>query len=450
MTQWDENLRRHRIWNAIGALDAKVESCVENEAVPDAEYDKLGRISEINAFVRARLESCNPSFVAQSTLDKLVSSFDQPHADLHEFSITGSVVHIENAARNAELALTYLGEIPTVSSVADLDSLAKAASKYHGAVVSRTEDLNGRFNAMSKVVDRLSSQLQALENSAESKLDSFQRQIVAEQSRIDAMIESFQRLFNEAQEKRQIRFDADSLSHDEKMKAQRADCESHFEVMEMRLDVNSSQIIKELESRKTEAQELLGIIGAVGMTSGFQKAAKQAWESAVSWQKYTAWAICGLIVFLLVSFGFGFGMAGLTWPELVGRILVSLAFGALATYCGFQADKYLRIQRINNKLELELAAVGPYLAPLGTEDQHKFLLELAKKVFGQDDVLLESLKSRSPTTIFDVLASKQVLRLLKALGPTLQAASPELAKLATEYVKANKSKNGESAPGPYS
>jgi hypothetical protein len=66
---------------------------------------------------------------------------------------------------------------------------------------------------------------------------------------------------------------------------------------------------------------------------------------------------------------------------------------ALAAYAAAQADKQMSIETKNRRLELELAAIGPYLAPLPEPDQHAFRLALGNRTFG-----VESLSDK-PTSV---------------------------------------------------
>ncbi|MGM0879716.1 MAG: hypothetical protein ACQEXQ_01595 [Bacillota bacterium] len=53
-----------------------------------------------------------------------------------------------------------------------------------------------------------------------------------------------------------------------------------------------------------------------------------------------------------------------SWSVFSGRVFVAATFGVLATYGGRQAGKHQVAERLNRKMELELASIDPYLASM--------------------------------------------------------------------------------------
>jgi hypothetical protein len=66
--------------------------------------------------------------------------------------------------------------------------------------------------------------------------------------------------------------------------------------------------------------------------------------------------------------------------------------------------------RRNRKLALELEALGPFLAPLPTELQDKFRLEIGDRSFGRQDLGLGRRGEKSPATVVDVLSWSKEFR----------------------------------------
>jgi hypothetical protein len=91
------------------------------------------------------------------------------------------------------------------------------------------------------------------------------------------------------------------------------------------------------------------------------------------------------------------------WENFAGRVVLCVAIGVLAAYAASQADKYIEIERRNRKLALELEAIGPYLAPLPTEKQEAFRLQLGERTFGRDEASVGRRGSKSPASVVDLL-----------------------------------------------
>jgi len=66
------------------------------------------------------------------------------------------------------------------------------------------------------------------------------------------------------------------------------------------------------------------------------------------------------------------------------------------------------MERRNRQLALELAAIGPFLAPLPQEKQDEFRLNLGAKTFGQNGVALAKGTDKSPATVLDLAKSSDL------------------------------------------
>jgi hypothetical protein len=101
------------------------------------------------------------------------------------------------------------------------------------------------------------------------------------------------------------------------------------------------------------------------------------------------------------------------WGGFAGRALLLVSLGVIAAYSGNQADKLFVDEKRNRKLALELEAIGPYLAPLPVEEQHKFRLQIGERSFGRDADSNEHHKS--PASVVDLLKSKQSKEILSLI-----------------------------------
>jgi hypothetical protein len=96
------------------------------------------------------------------------------------------------------------------------------------------------------------------------------------------------------------------------------------------------------------------------------------------------------------------------WGAFAARVLLLGSLGVIATYAGSQADKNFDIEKRNRKLALELEAIGPYLAPLSREDQDKFRVQIGERSFGRDDDGIVKTRGKSPSSLLDLVKSKEV------------------------------------------
>lgn len=161
-------------------------------------------------------------------------------------------------------------------------------------------------------------------------------------------------------------------------------------------------------------EKLVGVIGELGITSGYQTAAVKARNQMWFWQGMSVLSMAGLIgiayrVFLPAILG------EFRWEGLVARLFLTITVGVLAAYSVSQADRFFHQEKYNRKLALELAAIDPFIALLPEAEKEKFKLEIGRKTFAQDEVVVGPAKS--PATTLDLLSSsKQVQQLVESMA----------------------------------
>ncbi len=187
---------------------------------------------------------------------------------------------------------------------------------------------------------------------------------------------------------------------------------------------SAKTILDAIIARKVEVEKLVGVIGNLGVTSGYLKTANHARTAMYVWQGLTIAALSALIYFAyLISFGTPPAQEAAFYQGLATRIFLSITVGVFAAYAARQGDKASIAERKNRKLALELEALGPYIAPLPPDLQDKFRVDLGERSFGVPDgegqKAAES--SPSPATLLDVLNSKEGKALLLDVVKLAQA-----------------------------
>lgn len=165
----------------------------------------------------------------------------------------------------------------------------------------------------------------------------------------------------------------------------------------------AAKILQRIEEHKLDVEKLVGVIGNLGVTSGYQKIANRAQRAMYLWQTLTVLALAGLIY---VAYVITFAPAAsetIFFQGLSTRIFLSVTVGIFAAYAAKQASNNLDIERRNRKLALELEALGPFIAPLPAEMQNKFRADLGERSFGMPDGDGKAATAKDPVTAIDML-----------------------------------------------
>jgi hypothetical protein len=177
---------------------------------------------------------------------------------------------------------------------------------------------------------------------------------------------------------------------------------------------DAAKIVEDIEEKQKHVEKLVGVIGNLGVTSGYLRVANQARWALWGWQATTLTALVTLSWLAYKTLGALEDSSGhFTWGGFAARALLLVSLGVIAAYSGTQADKLFGEERRNRKLALELEAIGPYLAPLPVEEQNKFRLQIGELSFGRDPE--PHVHRKSPASIADLLNSKETKDFLKLL-----------------------------------
>ena len=225
-------------------------------------------------------------------------------------------------------------------------------------------------------------------------------------------------------------------------------------VLKTDYEQSGKKILDEINGYKKQVEKLVGVIGNLGVTSGYQKVANHARWALYIWQALTILALGGLIY---IAFSMAFTQPthpaipqitsqatpqaasqvaaqatstvvsdSVFYQGLATRVFLSLTFGILAAYAAKQAAKFFDIEQRNRKLALELEALGPYIAPLPLDMQHKFRADLGERSFGIPDGDLNKQKEADPVTVLDILKSKEAGEILSNILKTKKSAEEKL------------------------
>ncbi|NMM28596.1 MAG: hypothetical protein HHJ12_15195 [Glaciimonas sp.] len=233
---------------------------------------------------------------------------------------------------------------------------------------------------------------------------------------------------------------------------------ANVEALKVEYQSNANEILLELKRHKSEVESLVGVIGNLGVTSGYKKIADHARRMLYLWQGITVTALAGL-VFLAFFIAFpkekninstvttalsqnvlssaeaqedlkpsprkgseslqgeqksapnpSFTSSSDTdfYHGLATRIFLSLTVGIFAAYAGRQASHFFSIEQKNRKRALELEALGPFIEPLDKGDRDKFRVQIGDRSFGVPDQESNKSKDDDPVNLLTLLKSKEI------------------------------------------
>jgi hypothetical protein len=348
----------------------------------------------------------------RATLKRHLSESNRSNAILERTST-------ENLTKLAELAVEVAAERQKIAT-----ALTEHQSQFTVAQTTRASEFSTAQSERQVANAESNALLERSYAEAQSDRQSKHSVSVAEhQAQFTAAQEERARTDQEAQADRQTKFSTLMLDYAQKLSEQNTQFTSQAEAAKKQSQEELNQlkeahegsaqdILEQMNGHRRQIEKLVGVIGNLGVTSGYQVAANHARVALYVWQFLTVVALGGLIsVAYIIAFtpnpAHGDFVQG-----FATRIFLTIAIGVFAAYSASQADKASIAERKNRKLALELEAVGPYIAPLPEEMQNKFRADLGERSFGVPDGDSRKAADASPATILDVLKSKELRELV--------------------------------------
>lgn len=497
MSQWIDRINDHPVWNELTALGPAIDRALVRAENDVSTIDGLERIRTVLASCGKRIASTDPVLLDPRALTGIVSQLTPCKTAIEAYETDGNPTHIIAANAKADDVLVALASILSAPGSDDLTVINSSLSSYRTTLETY---LQSAFDVQQKV--------KAASESNEEKLKALETAISAEQQRLATLLLDQQTQFSTAQDKRASEFAtalteqqtksataaadqqtafstdqdtrkseyaASQIANQEKFAALLADYstklndsdkdfaeklqastkthEANLESLQSSYEAAAEKVLAQIRIHQKDVEKLVGVIGNLGVTSGYQKVANLARTMLFLWQFITVAALGGLI---LIAYQIAFpstqklssvsaesshvatqalpppAVASATkvppslpllattqataspvsdsafYQGLATRIFLSLTFGIFAACAARQASHFLEMERKNRKLALELEALGPFIAPLDKTQQDEFRIKIGDRSFGMHESDSHDEKAADPTGALDVFSAKQL------------------------------------------
>jgi hypothetical protein len=414
MNTYAEEFKNHPIHATVETILQLVGSIQKSFTTQSPEGSiALTRLEAIVRFVKGRLEAADPYLTPNNKLNELQGAASLVQQQVETVQSTGAPDELKTAVGNAESMLIHCAYLNRTQNDAEVKQLGSAA-----------QGLRTTYEQLQRKASEEITRIENRAGEAERGLDKLDKRIEDARGNMSTALSEFQGQFSTAQDSRSQAFtasqDAHQNSHNDLIKNHNIilmnqerettrifgekEKENQGKLDDLNTDftAKAQDILTEIEKKKGEVEKLLGVIGTLGVSSGYKKAADENKEATWKWQVATVVSILLLIGFAVALF-WPDKDHPFTWEGLVARIVLTFGFGVLAAYCGFQGDRSHHMERRNRKTALEFEALGAYLDPLPEAQQHEFRLKLAELSFGKEDPKFTK-DDRSPASMWDLIA----------------------------------------------
>lgn len=387
MNKWLERFNQHPARAMLKSLLQELETEHRKSKLTP---DDWSRFHDGAIHIQQCLIDCLPQFVAVDTLNGIAGNLNTLIGEFTNFDNSNDGDRI-NAAHDAlDRAIKLTKSLPMPHG--DEPSVGSIISSLSSKIDTILQETNDKKNEIERQYNDLKIAMSALQNDLQGTANILKN----EQATTISLSAEYQKQFSEQQENRRKEF-ADKITwfqskiedhirnlsetfDEEKNGIRRG---MHDELMSIRANVDD--LLKSLKDKDSKASKLLEAVGIKSHTYGYAGATKKEGDAA-NWLRLFA------IIFMIMAVAILIGPALLElfhapvdfkfdWYKILYRIPTSIIVFIPAFYMAREASRHRTVEVENKRMELELAALTPYLELFDDEKKNKIKEELVKNYF---------------------------------------------------------------------
>lgn len=420
MSAWIERFRSHPLWAQLETLGPIIDKAMTSEGLAPDAHDALHRLKTALIFIGKRLAGADAYIMSLDHLNTINSNITSMISHMNTFVNNHEMQYLDNANSHMDLVLNCLALINVPVTTEDYHSVREAAHAYRTALDESLRGLNGTINQSNQEFLSLRTRLEQLSTEISGEKNRLSGIATDYQSQFSNAQDTRNQQHTEAQNARQEKFSELQMKYSDLLAQEKISSEEHLKEAQRDYDESLRKLVDEIASKgnqllldmvgqKEQVEKLVGVIGNLGVTSGYQTTASTARRYVIVWQAVllitlgvTGWLTFSEILPLLKE--------ELTLQAFVTKVVLLLPLAVLVGYSINQADKYQEVERRTRKQALELEAIGPFLATLPEEKQHEFRLKIGDRSFGASADFVDRRTVKSRAFILDLVMKDSRLR----------------------------------------
>ena len=417
-----EKFREHIVFERIEQIKNRLQ---EKETRERINIEWLSFYDSVIEYILERLKITIPAFIQEAELNALATEIQNALNQINSFLGNNNTGYLNNANNNFTSALNRVRNFPF--------PIPKSKFNFSKEIVNFETIVSEKYNLLEKKNKETKQKIAELESllvAKQNEIDKLNLLLAQKQNEISNLTANFQAELNNIkttanqrfeQERNKFRqeFDSDKKKFIEEkellhkaLNEEREKYETEIEELKNKISQNTSEIVKELETKLEESKKLVNIIGNVGATGNYQKIADYHKKQANIW-RWIALSFMVVLIGLLIWTIYHITGAEFNWKVAVVRIVAFSALLYPATYAAKESGKHRRLENLNRKYELDLASINPFIEILPEGKKQEIKEKMVEKFFGNN----EGLDIKESKIKDDEVSVSAVEKLIKAFLP---------------------------------
>lgn len=368
--------------------------------ITDSEIRESVGIDDIHFFETSygyfldRLGLTIPIIVQEAELTTISQEVENALSQINTFIGNKNYGHITNAKNNLHSAITRVRNLPLPFSKNDfnfsknISNFEKIVQEKYKGLEKGNQDLKLLIEGLNNEIINNQSELKRIKTALEQKeieLQSINSTFQTDFANIKATANQ-----NYESDRKSFRTEFDTIkqSIDSDKKIFRIEFDDlkqtlNNEIEEIKTEINTdtTTLITELNQKLNEAKKIVGVIGDVSVTGNYQQIANSN-KTTADILRIVAIILMLILSGLLIYTIWDISGDTFDWTKSLIRILAAAALSYPATYAARESSKHRRLEILNRKAELELAAINPFIELLPENKKQEIKEKLVEKYFG--------------------------------------------------------------------
>jgi hypothetical protein len=353
----------------------------------DEIHESIG-IDDINFYETAykylldRLKLTIPAIVLESELTTISQEIENSLSQINTFIGNRNSGHLINAKTHLHSAISRVRNLPLPFSKNDFN-FSKNIANFEKIVQEKYEILEQDKEELKEELENLNTELEA----NKTELKRISTILKQKETEIQNLNSNFQTEFTNIKLTTNQNYDSDRKTFRTEFDSLKQTLNTEIEEIKQNIDSDTFELIEKLEEKLEEAKKIVGVIGDISVTGNYQKIANSN-KTTADILRIVAIILMLMLSGILIYTIWDISGQTFDWTKSLIRILAAAALSYPATYAVRESSKHRRLEIINRKAELELAAINPFIELLPENKKQEIKEKLVEKYFGNNSNML--------------------------------------------------------------
>jgi len=365
----------HPVFEKLDQLKVRIKDSVLKDVL---DIENLSFFETAEKYLRDRLKLTIPTIVQESELAAISQEIEYSLNQINEYIGNSNIGHITNATNYLYTAISRVRNLPLPFSNNDFKFSTEIAN-FETIVKDKYKSLEVENNSLKATIEQQNIQLDA----TNAELSRIASELLVKENEIKNLNSTFQTDFNNIRSASTQNIDTDRSTY--RTEFDNLTISFNKELTDIKESSNAvtAQIISELKIKLTEAKKIIGVIGDVSVTGNYQQIANNNKSSADIFRIIAIILMITLSAILICTI-WDISGENYDWTKSLIRIIAAAALSYPATYAAQESSKHRKLETINRKAELELAAINPFIELLPENKKQEIKEKLVEKYFGNN------------------------------------------------------------------